>query len=369
MADTALRAYRAALRKRYGAALCGAYGMGNVGDEAILTAILAEIREVDADVPVWVFSRRPKQTAGAHRVRSVHTFNVFSFFRVMGKVSVYMNGGGNLIQDDTSRRSLWFYLYTLAAAKMRGARVIMYGCGIGPVNYAFDRWAAGGIINSCAGVITLREEGSADELRRLGVTKPEIRVSADPVLSLASAGADAVRSEMAAQGLDPSARYVCFALRPWRGVDEKLSAFAAAAAYARSRYGLTPVFFPVDGVKDDGINRAAAELCGGLAMREIGDPGLAIGVLGGMALIISMRLHGLIFAAGRGVPLIGVSYEPKVSRFMRSLGEDNCVELDGATERSLTDAIDRALTASPVSTDVLLERERVNRDALRRIFQ
>ena len=74
-----------------------------------------------------------------HRVRAVHTYSVLSFALLAGRLKLYINGGGSLIQDVTSRRSLWFYLYTLAAAKKRRAKVLMYGCGIGPVNYPSDR--------------------------------------------------------------------------------------------------------------------------------------------------------------------------------------------------------------------------------------
>lgn len=42
--------------------------------------------------------------------------------------------GGSLMQDVTSTRSIWYYCYTLYAAKKRGCKVMMYGCGIGPIN-------------------------------------------------------------------------------------------------------------------------------------------------------------------------------------------------------------------------------------------
>lgn len=66
-----------------------------------------------------------------HRVNAVYTFHVPSFARRMAHSQLYINGGGSLMQDVTSRRSLWFYLYTLDAAKRRGCKVMMYGCGIG----------------------------------------------------------------------------------------------------------------------------------------------------------------------------------------------------------------------------------------------
>lgn len=48
------------------------------------------------------------------------------------------------MQDVTSYRSLWFYLWTLATAKHYGCPVIMYGCGIGPIRNNGNRARAAG---------------------------------------------------------------------------------------------------------------------------------------------------------------------------------------------------------------------------------
>jgi polysaccharide pyruvyl transferase WcaK-like protein len=109
--------------------VCGAYGLGNSGDEAILRAILGEIREIDPDITIYVISKNPKITKMLHKVRAIHSINLIAFARIARKSRLYINGGGSLIQDVTSRRSIWFYLYTIRAAKKRGARVMMYGCG------------------------------------------------------------------------------------------------------------------------------------------------------------------------------------------------------------------------------------------------
>jgi polysaccharide pyruvyl transferase WcaK-like protein len=38
-------------------------------------------------------------------------------------------------------------------------------------------------------------------------------------------------------------------------------------------------------------------------------------------LLIGMRLHSLIFAAIDGLPMLGLSYDPKVEAFMKSIGQ------------------------------------------------
>ena len=119
--------------KRYGALVCGAYGKGNAGDDAILEAIVKELRDIDPDLPLWVLSRRPKETRLKYRVNAFYTFRVDKFRRRLAHSQLYINGGGSLMQDVTSRRSLWFYLLTLSMAHRRHNKVLMYGCGIGPI--------------------------------------------------------------------------------------------------------------------------------------------------------------------------------------------------------------------------------------------
>jgi polysaccharide pyruvyl transferase WcaK-like protein len=55
------------------------------------------------------------------------------------------------------------------------------------------------------------------------------------------------------------------------------------------------------------------------------------GLVDGLGLVVSMRLHGLIFAAQAGIPVVGIAYQPKCRRFMAELGlEEYCLALDEA---------------------------------------
>lgn len=80
-----------------------------------------------------MFSRNPIDTRRTYRVNAFYTFNFWKAVHCFKQAKFFINGGGSLMQDVTSYRSLWFYLWTLAAAKRHGCPVIMYGCGIGPI--------------------------------------------------------------------------------------------------------------------------------------------------------------------------------------------------------------------------------------------
>ena len=353
--DTQLHIYREIIRRhsrpnadRDGVVICGAYGRGNAGDDAILEAILQEMRSIDPDMPVLVLSKDPKSTRLAYRVQAVHRSNFPAWLRAMRRAKLYINGGGSLIQDVTSRRSLWFYLHNISAAKKAGCRVQMYGCGIGPVTRENHRRLAARVLNANVDVITLREPDSREELRLMGVTKPEILLTADPALTLRRASDDEIDSVMLRAGIPPHGKYICFALRQWKGFEEKAPLFGAAAQYAYDTYGLTPVFTAVEKHLDPVAHRLAAKslTTPHYFLDDAGGAGTIIGSLSRMEVVVSMRLHALIFAAGQGIPLAGVVYDPKVSAFLKYIGQELFVDLDALTEESLRHMIDQAVGQS-----------------------
>ncbi len=341
-----MSAVRNKQNNRRGVLICGAYGHGNAGDEAILEAVVGQMRSIDPEMPVTVLSRRPEETAAKLGVNALHTFDFRGFLRVMKNVRLYINGGGSLIQDVTSRRSLAYYLFTLRAAKKRGAKVIMYGCGIGPVSRRGDVALTRRILSRYVDVITLREPDSMDELARFGVKGPEILLSADPAMTLAPAAPGVVDEKMRALGLDPEGSYVCFCLRRWPGFEERAECFARAADMVREKFGLTPVFLSINHRSDgDAADSAASHMRQApVILREPMDTALTIGIMARMKAVCSMRLHGLIFAAGNGVPLVGVSYDPKVTAFLGYIGESACLELGSLTAEALCAAVEAALS-------------------------
>lgn len=343
--------YRAILRRRErdpnrdGVLICGAYGKGNAGDDAILEAIVREMKELDPDLPVWVLSRRPRETRLTYRVNSLYTFDP-RFLSRMRRTTLYVNGGGSLMQDATSRRSLWYYLFTLWAAKRLGCRVIMYGCGIGPIQYSSNRRLAARVIQRNVEVITLRDPNSKSELADMGVTAPQIVLSADPTVILPAADPAEAGSVLAEAGLDPNGKYIGFTLRPWPGVERTYDLFAQCADYAYETYGLTPVFLPIERRIDVGAMEQVAKRvkvpCH-LLDRQYSSS-LTIALFARMQVVVSMRLHALVFSAGQGIPLVGVVYDPKVSSFLRYIGQDLYTDLDKVTFEDLKAHLDAAVS-------------------------
>ena len=343
--ETILRCQKRQNRKRDGIMICGAYGRGNAGDDAILQSIIDQIRRIDRDIPIEVLSRTPKQTRMRYRVGSCYIFNPLAFLPRMRKTELYISGGGTLMQNATSNRSLRYYLESIKLAKLMGNKVMLYGCGIGPVNGNWHRRKTARVLNNCADMITLRDNLCQDELKAMGVTKPQIEITADPALLIHQEDDDAIRGMYCRMKLEEGKDYAMFVLRPWQNFNEHAKDFAAAAQRLYDEKNCIPVFFPLEPNRDlQAIGQVTQLLqCPYLVLERPDTDAKLVRLFSRMRIVISMRLHALIFAAGQGVPLLGVVYDPKVEGFMEYLGQKNYLNLQSVSEETLRSAIDKTM--------------------------
>lgn len=334
--------------ERRGAVISGAYGMGNAGDEAVLAAMAASLRRLEKDIPLTVIARGGKKTGGRVDMGGVGRLNVPGWLLAMGRARLFILGGGSLLQDVTSRRSLWFYLAVLRAAKAMGCAVMLYGVGMGPVAREKERQRTAAYLNAYADVIAVRDGESLQTLRDWGVDRPRLLLAADPTLGLRPTAGER----------EPRAGFV---LRPWPGFWEHVPEFAQAARYVWQRYRLAPVFICLAPGDRQAVRSVCAELQD-VPYTVSADPKR----VGRMSVVLSMRLHGLVFALRDGVPAAGVSYDPKVDAFCTEAGFP-LVKLENMTEESLTALIDFAMHMDgehlSASARTLRAREQVNLSA------
>ena len=100
----------------------------------MLENLLRDGRAAAPECAVTVLSHRPKETARRFDVDSLYYLNVPAICRRMKSARALVFGGGNLLQDATSRRSLVYYLALLRKGKQSGCRTLLYGAGLGPLS-------------------------------------------------------------------------------------------------------------------------------------------------------------------------------------------------------------------------------------------
>lgn len=338
---------------RYGAVICGAYGKGNIGDEAILKTMIHQLRQEDPYLPICVMSRHPEQTAQMSGVSSIPMFHFLASRRRMKRSSLYISGGGSLIQNVTSNRSLLFYLYSISQAKRCGCRVMMYGCGIGPVHGKKYIRRTAKILQRDVELITLRDPESRQILEQFDINRPEIHVTADPAM-LMQADQNAAARYWQKNGLESGRKYCIFVLRPWGNANQKLKDIAAAAEYVWKQHGLMPLFYCFEPDRDTEISRQVCDMLQvpHKLLPPIMDGATLCGLIANMELVVGMRLHALIFACSQQTKVVGISYDPKVSGFMNYLGSPNCVELEALRAETLIAKIDAALGEEILSNQI-----------------
>ena len=353
MAQRQIQIYQTVIRRdrkrrgaagRYGAVICGAYGRGNMGDDAILQTIIRQLRMQDPDLPICVMTRKPVETALETGVSTVQIFHAMRASKWMKRSTLYISGGGTLLQNATSTRSLIYYLFSMIQAKKCGCRVMLYGCGAGPVRGKGNQRLVAQVLNRYADQMTLRDPASRQTLERFGVTAPKCMVTADPALGM-QADTERTPEFLRKNGMDLNQKYALFVLRPWSGMEHRLDAVRQAAEYVYRRWNLMPVFMCFEPSRDQNITHTAAD---GLQvpykiLTGEADCSIACGVIARSQLVVAMRLHALVFACSQDVPMVGISYDPKVSGFMDYAGDPHHLALEELSGERLCSLIDQAL--------------------------
>ena len=108
-----------------------------------------------------------------------------------------------------------------------------------------------------------------------------------------------------------------------------------------NRFNARVVFFAFH--KDRDI-KYINEICGRMTNRAyiISDrflPSEVMGMMGAMDLNIGVRLHSLLFSAKMGVPLLGISYDPKIDGFLDMLGMSPVCDYNELSKEQLMPAI------------------------------
>jgi polysaccharide pyruvyl transferase CsaB len=319
--------------------LSGYYGFNNLGDEAVLTATVAALRDRRPGIEIAVLSRAPQATARALDVQGVSRTRPADLQRALRGCDLFLSGGGSLFQDATSWRSPWYYLGVLGLARRLSRRTAVYAQGIGPLRGRAVRTAARWLLNG-VDLITLRDPDSLAALASLGIDRPPAVIAGDPALLLTPDPTPRVLAERSQWG---DGIPLGLALRSWRN-DAWIEGVAAAARAAAERHGVRWICVPMQWPGDfDVADRVAARIGrGARVVRDPVRPREMLALIGHLRLLIGMRLHALIFAAIQGVPFVALTYDPKVSAFAREVAEP-LLDLAGLTAELLVRQIEAAM--------------------------
>lgn len=311
---------------RQGILVCGYYGFGNLGDEAVLAGLLHGLRQAGYTGGVVAMSAAPALTECEHGVAAVLRTHLPAVWRALRRARVFVLGGGSLLQDTTSARSIVYYLGVHTLARRAGCRIAWIGQGIGPLQRGWARrWTAHAARQ--AAIVVVRDPLSEQLLHQLGV--PQVQLGAD--LSFLLPEADTARGWQILQqlGVEQGEMVVAFAPRQWTGGQTSLvEPLRQIARYVQKAWGAQVLLLPMQPSHDRVlVEEIAAGLSGAIVLSEPLRVREVQAVLSCCGLVVGMRLHALILSAASGVPALALSYDPKVRAFWEQVEPRDVVDL------------------------------------------
>ena len=310
--------------------ICGYYGFANAGDEAMLMAVIDALSNMRADLDITVLSGNPKETRERHGVKAVHRLNVLAIIKALFSSELVISGGGSLLQDVTSRRSIFYYLGVLQLAKLLRKPVMLYGQGIGPINGSWARRLTRFVCRQLD-LITVRDRKSKEELANLGIDVEKVHLTADPVMAMNQVDKHIGRLILRRYNMEGAKMLVGISVRNWQGIEGFKSVLAKVADSLIKDYDARVVFMPLQYPDDIAVSEEVVALMQEKQQVAVINERCSISdflsLVGNMSLLISVRLHALIFGAVMHVPVIGVSYDPKIDGFLEGINSTSVGDL------------------------------------------
>jgi polysaccharide pyruvyl transferase CsaB len=284
--------------------LCGYYGAGNGGDEALLAAMLEML---PADVTPLVLSANPIETKQRYGVAAMHnrSLNIVSALR---NSQALILGGGSLIQDATSVRSAVYYGGLIGLAQQLGLKTIAIAQGIGPLNQQITQWIAKRAFGGCT-ALSIRDKASAFILQDWGIS---CMMAPDPVWNLSAAPMPDLADL-------PTPRIAITLRQHPLLTPERIAAITTALIALQQATNSLILIVPFQPTDLPIAEYLQSQLPEHSKIITTGDPRQLKGIFQGVHLAIGMRLHSLIMAAAEGARCFALSYDPKVTQLMADL--------------------------------------------------
>lgn len=340
------------------ALVSGYYGFGNAGDEAILAGMIAGFRELAPEIELTVLSGHPEATEAEHGVKAIPR-GTGAAGAAMSGMDLFISGGGGLLQDATSWRSPLYYLWLIRRARRRGLPVACLGQSVGPLRRGWIRALTRRTLEG-VGALAVRDQRSREIVKGLGVRR-EVEVTGDWAFLMSGIG----NRESGRPG--DGAPTAGIAVRRLPGEDRGRGREIAIATVGACRAtGLQPILVPM---QHPGDLELAEEVAGETGAEVVRARLLAQELLtrfAGFDLVVGMRLHALIFAAIAGVPLVGISYDPKVEGMMGELGLSPATSAEAFDGDALARAVRETWERREERAEALRTRVEGRRKAARR---
>jgi polysaccharide pyruvyl transferase CsaB len=288
------------------AVLCGYYGFGNAGDEALLATLLQLLPKA---ITPLVLSANPTVTERAYGVEAINRWQAFPVLRALHQSEFFILGGGSILQDVTSPRSLLYYSGLVGLAQGLGLKTIAWSQGLGPFKANWSQKLVQTLLHDCTQV-SVRDRNSAQLLSTWNIPYTQ---TVDPVWALKASPAP-----LSSNLPMPRAAVI---LRPHPQLTSaRLAVLTEALSQFQQATGLCLLLVPFQLPGDVALaQQLEKKLPGPSAIVRFTDPRQLKGLFQMVEWTLAMRLHGVLMAASEGCPVWGLSYDPKVRQLLQEI--------------------------------------------------
>lgn len=320
--------------------ISGYYGFDNIGDEAVLYAIISALKTQIPQVKITVLSNNPQKTKTIYQVEAINRWKIKEVAKAIKASDLLISGGGSLLQDATSNKTIPYYLGIIKIAQWYKKPVVFYSQGIGPVNNNFNKWL---IKKVCKKVnhIFVREAVSKQTLENMGV-KTDITVAIDPVLGL-QPKEEVVNKVQKSIG---EKKAIGVYIRPWKNTEQIIDSLVSPLKHVMEQgieVYILPMYYQEDLKVAEELHKKLLEKSK-LIDRELSIEE-TLAYTKSFEWIIGMRLHSLIMATAVNVPMIALSYDPKVEDFTKELHLAHCIDTDSINKEDIMQEVKQLMAS------------------------
>jgi polysaccharide pyruvyl transferase CsaB len=330
--------------------IAGSYGHGNLGDEAILSAILTQLRSRLPDAHLQVVAGDEKALRTRFGIDTVGWADWAEIAFVLQQADLLLLGGGGIFFDyegfnaealfQNRASDLAHYASFPLLAALFDKPLMLYACGVGPLFTSEGREAVR-LAFDLAKVATVRDAASADLLADIGVDVTRVETTADPAFALDIPTSESAWATLAELGLLNTRPILGVAPRPWtHGPSQEtwLAELAAGIGAFADRENAQILLIPFHPGYDDATiaslsqklqPRVVHTLSGNLSAEQ------TAAIIGACDMLVGMRFHSILFAMLAATPAVAIAYDPKVRSLAHFAGhEDLCLEMTALSDLS-----------------------------------
>lgn len=277
--------------------LVGFFGNYNVGDEAILRAMVSQFKMYHEPIQIVVFTDSPDKTRDKYDVIVFSRKKITHLMAGINYCDMIIFAGGSLFQDQTSVLNMFYYAGVAQLCKLYKKKLILYSQGFDTLKHFISK-----VLLKKA--ITLADRVSVRDYKGMKYVKEELKVKKNVRFVMDTA--------LLLQPYQKDNQY-----KGYVGVNLMKGQFnkhvLECLLFFQKSTNAELIFIPFN--PEDKLIYSSLKKKLNIGILEEGDPCVLMGCIKQMDMMIGQRYHSLVFSAAARTPFVYLGNGDKGSGF------------------------------------------------------